>query len=421
MFKKLSMLCAIAAIAVSAATVQAQLTVPSDGSDGLFLPTENTTIDLSTAATGVWTDPAPVPGQGVYDADKWAVVFKYAPQFGNQEFAIDIPSGVTVTFTNHPSGAPVVWLVNGKVRINGTIKLDGNIGTGSSATFSTPGPGGFRGGHAALSGSAAAAGLGPGGGNFVAGGSISGGAGHAFQGKGSAGVGGLPYSNARIIPLIGGSGGSARNNVVNDGGGAGGGAILIVASEEIIVNGTVRANGLQGNSSAGDASGGGIRLISDRVSGTGQLLATGIVNTSTGGSVGRIRVEANVVTLANAGNPSFTVGLPGDPPMVWPPSDAPRVTPVSLAGVPIPTDPSASFNFPLSDVSLSSAAPALLEIEATNLPTTSSMTVRIVPDHGDPMSVPAIFVSGNDLNSTWQAFCNLANGVSAIQIRAELP
>lgn len=421
MFKKLTMLCAMAAIAVSAATVQAQLTVPSDGSDGLFLPTENTTVDLSTAATGVWSDPAPVPGQGVYDADKWAVVFKYAPQFGNQEFAVDIPAGVTITFTNHPSGAPVVWLVDGKVKIDGTINLDGSIGTGSNASFSIPGPGGFRGGHAALTGASAAAGLGPGGGNFVEGGAISGGGGYAFQGGGTAGSGGLPYGNARIIPLIGGSGGSGRNSTINDGGGAGGGAILIVASEEIIVNGIVVAKGNRATSSGGHASGGAIRLVSDRVSGSGQVQATGIVTGTSPGSVGRIRIEANVVTLTNSGTPNFTVGLPGDPPMVWPPSDAPRITPVTLAGVPIPTDPRASFDFPLSDVALSLAAPALLEIEATNLSTTSSMTVRIVPDHGDPMSVPAIFVSGDDLSSTWNAFCNLANGVSAIQIRAELP
>ncbi|HRI44091.1 MAG TPA: hypothetical protein PLL78_10175 [Fimbriimonadaceae bacterium] len=43
----------------------AQLTIPSDGSDGAFNVSGNHTIDLSQAPTASWNTPAPIPGRGV--------------------------------------------------------------------------------------------------------------------------------------------------------------------------------------------------------------------------------------------------------------------------------------------------------------------------------------------------------------------
>ena len=95
----------------------------SDGSDGAFAPKFDTVIDLSLAATASWDTPSPVPGQGVYDPERWAVVFKYT--------TIDIPLGVTVSFTNHPSGAPVIWLASGDVTIAGEVNVNGEEGAHS--------------------------------------------------------------------------------------------------------------------------------------------------------------------------------------------------------------------------------------------------------------------------------------------------
>ncbi len=78
----------------------------SDGSDGVFNPQTSVVIDLRDAATATWDTPSPVAGHGVYDASQWAVVFKYT--------TVDIPAGVVVGFTNHASGAPVVWLASGE-------------------------------------------------------------------------------------------------------------------------------------------------------------------------------------------------------------------------------------------------------------------------------------------------------------------
>lgn len=51
----------------------------TDGTDGAFNPTATTTtIDLSQAVKVAWDVPSPVPGAGVYDSTRWAVVFKHS-------------------------------------------------------------------------------------------------------------------------------------------------------------------------------------------------------------------------------------------------------------------------------------------------------------------------------------------------------
>jgi hypothetical protein len=117
----------------------ADIVVPgANGSDGTLNITTNTVIDLSQAVTGNWdTNNAANAGKGVYDPEKWAVVFKYSE--------VAIAPDATVSFKNHPSRAPVVWLVNGDVRVGGTVRLSGENGL-PSPRLAEPGPGGFRGG-----------------------------------------------------------------------------------------------------------------------------------------------------------------------------------------------------------------------------------------------------------------------------------
>ena len=137
-------------IAPSSPVVGQGPTVPSDGSDGAFAPTSDVEIDLSLAATGPWTQMSTDPmnglgGPGVYDDSVWAVVFKYS--------SVDVPAGVTVTFKNHDSRAPVVWLVQGDVTIAGSVVLSGehaNLPGSFEPMYAEPGPGGFRGGRVSL-------------------------------------------------------------------------------------------------------------------------------------------------------------------------------------------------------------------------------------------------------------------------------
>jgi hypothetical protein len=90
----LSFLTLAAVIMISSAC--AQLSVPSDGSDGALNITSNTVIDLSKALTKTWSDPS--SGNGIYDSNQWAVVFKYG--------SVNITTGAMVTFTNHYANPP---------------------------------------------------------------------------------------------------------------------------------------------------------------------------------------------------------------------------------------------------------------------------------------------------------------------------
>jgi plastocyanin len=169
----------------------AQLNIPpADGSDGAFNPSgASFVVDLSQAIPGdaiTSSNSGGNIGKGIYDATRWVIVFKYS--------SVNVPAGTTVTFINHPSYAPVVWLVQGSVNIAGTVNLEGKVGaTGTAGAIPTePGPGGFRGG-AYSSALGSGVGLGPGGNSNP---------GNANANAASANYA-SSYGNPQIIPLIG--------------------------------------------------------------------------------------------------------------------------------------------------------------------------------------------------------------------------
>jgi hypothetical protein len=394
------------------AAAHADIVVPgADGSDGAFNPTSNYEVDLSLAPDGTWNGTNQSPTHGVYDPEKWAVVFRYA--------SVNIPSNVTVTFKNHPSRAPVVWLVTGNATIAGIVNLDGKCD--GTMAIQEAGPGGFRGGRghggAANPGSG---GFGPGGGRFV-----------GYGGCGSYGTlgaanSGPVYGNPRVLPMLGGSGGSAYSGS-NIGGTAGGGGILIVATGSVSLTGGtskgVFARGANGGNYAETGSGGAIRIVADTATGNGLLRANAL--TSAGG-VGRIRVEANTVSLSDPGDPAYTTGLPGSTAVVWPDATVPAVQVVSVGAASVPVDPRASFDFPLADVSLADPAAQTVVLEARNVPIGPNpprwnVVVRVAPKSGQDFTVNATYVSGDTNLSTWYAHVTLPNGFSAIQVRAYAP
>jgi hypothetical protein len=319
----------------------------------------------------------------VYDPVQWAVVFKYT--------TIDIPAGVTVTFSNHPKNPPVVWLASGDVSIAGKVSLNGDDGGDESVPpfFAQPGPGGFEGGQRGETahGILRAAGCGPGGGPLWE--ACCGlGGGYGTVGDGPSGnPGGDPYGNEFIMPLIGGSGGGAGDPYgVGRGGGAGGGAVLIASAGDITLDSTglIEANGGGAPNHAGAGSGGAIRLIANTISGDGALDAFKGYGGENGGW-GRIRVEAITFGLTDPGSPTWESGTPGP---VFPPADAPtlRVTSVDydVDGVPeshaVPPDPDAGIM--TSDVSISTLEAVTIHIEAINVPAETTVDVIVVPDHG---------------------------------------
>ena len=114
----------------SALDSQAQIASGSDGGSGALTVAANTVKDLSLATTGSINDAGRV--NGTYDPSQWAIVFEYTD--------VTVSAG-TLSFLNHPSGAPVVWLVSGNVTITGTISLSGQDGTYNGG-LAAGGPGG---------------------------------------------------------------------------------------------------------------------------------------------------------------------------------------------------------------------------------------------------------------------------------------
>lgn len=410
-------------LVLCASRAPAGIDVGSDGSDGAFNPVSDVTIDLSTAATASWDTPSPAAGQGVYDADEWAVVFKYS--------SVDIPVGVTVDFSNHPSGAPVVWLVQGACVIDGTINLDGADGSdqGEPPTHAVPSPGGFRGGSAHTTGTMVSGGFGPGGADE--GGDNSSGTSGSYatlgeEGSSFPGDVGPTYGNFSILPLIGGSGGSGGSHLTSGaggGGGAGGGAILIGADTSIALSGAILAQGGQGGSQSsfgdgGGGSGGAIRLIADQITGDGLLRASGGNSAGTaGGGAGRIRVEAITINLDDPGIPLF---IPDLPTFVFPPVGSPKLRATMLDTEVVPADPAGDVTNPnVVDVVVGATGMITLEIEAENIPETTLVDARVVSTAGPATtftSTPLADVGGGLLTAT--ADVTLDPGFSVVQLYA---
>jgi hypothetical protein len=398
--------CAIACLALAMGAGRAAIVVSSDGSDGAFSPAANITVDLSQAVNAVWNaSNAANAGKGVYDGTKWAVVFKYTN--------VTIPAGVTVTFKNHPTHAPVVWLVSGNVNIAGAVNLDGKP-PANNGTPTEPGPGGFRGGVGGGQAVPWSGGFGPGGGTRNAAGNPGAGS-YTTAGVGSQG---WTYGGAGILPLVGGSGG-AGDDQLRDGGG-GGGAILIACANTITVGGSIVARG--GSAAKGGGAGGGIRLVADKLAGAGALAATGGTADGWSGSVGRIRLEANQSTMTGTAAPQSTVGIPivGNPD-IFPPSNAPRLAVTQIGGVNAPADPKATLASPGQDVAIATTATTTIRIQANNVPVNWLVYVRIIPKTGADSYVQALKISGDAVSSVWEATTALPAGLSAIETRAVAP
>lgn len=370
--------------------VSAQLIIPSDGTDGAFNPTEDVVVDLSLAQSAEWTTPVPGPsmGFGTYDAEKWAVVFKYS--------SINIPEDVTVTFRNHPTHAPVVWLVQGSVTIDGHLNLDGQPGTSGpdALTPREPGPGGFRGSAAGPAG--VGSGHGPGGGGQFQ---------HATHNT--------TYGNPQIIPLIGGSGGGGQNTNAGSGGG---GAILVAAATDIVVDGEISV--LAGARTVYGGSAGSIRLVADQVGGSGSLNASSLTGTN---GTGRIRVEANMLSTSLNLIPS-TIGVsPGVSPTIFPAASDPTVRIVSVDGVPTPPDPVAPL-ISSADVAIENNDPVTVVIETRNFATSGSVvSVRQAGKFSATVVTNASFTSGDSTLALWEATVTLAPGFASMQARATAP
>jgi hypothetical protein len=378
---KLNLMLAACVVAFTS-SVFAQLAIPSDGSDGALVISSNTVIDLSQAVTGNWTNNNSTnAGKGIYDPGKWAVVFKYS--------SVNISGSGSVTFINHPTHAPVVWLVSGNVTNNGDISLDGQTISVDFTDTAEPGPGGFRGGTRGMLG------FGPGGG----------------FGTGYYANGTYSYGNQQIVPLIGGSGAG-----INGYSGGGGGAILIASSGTININGSLHAN------YGAYSSGGAIRLVSGQLTGNGSIAVLGQ-------DYGRIRLEAtNTVglnfNLSPSVNPLTLLASPF-PLTLWPATNAPMVQVTTISNVnanlTAPVDPKASLGAGVDDLAIATTSAVTIGLQTSNFPTNGTVNVYIKSLSAGQTVLQANCISGNSNSANWQLITTLPVNHTVIQARAVFP
>ena len=413
----------------------AAIVIPgANGSDGSLTIRTNTVIDLSQAVTDVWdADNSANAGKGVYDSNKWAIVFKYLD--------VTVASNANVTFVNHPSRAPVVWLVSGNVRIDGVVNISGGVASVPPAN-AEPGPGGFRGGTGKYSsGVDAGSGFGLGGGwkfNHPDGWTVAQGGGF-----GSAGGGQIPpYGNPSLIPLLGGSGGSgSTRGQPNDpfppiGGGAGGGAILVGCRNTVTLDGVIMADGGRGFDNLGTrlaissaGSGGGIRLVCSSLVGNGTISAVGGAadGSREAGGVGRIRIErvSNANSLKLVPDPSVVDLVENSTALLWPPAFAPEVRVLSIGNTNAPADPRAGFGAVGADVTLPLTQNTPILIETKNVEKASQVLVRLTPrynvKHSEIAATVQSIISNDPLIIRWSAILPVTPGYSAVQVKVVRP
>lgn len=362
----------------------------STGADGAFNPTANTVRQL--------------PADGVFNFT-----------------TVNIPSGVTVTFTKNAGNTPVYILATGDVVIAGTIKVEGASTVSSNPVSTAPGaggPGGYDGGYGGGVNTLGGKGMGPGGGGGGPSTSYRYGGGGGFGTAGGTaganyGASGPAYGNASLVPLIGGSGGGGGAGWTSSaeyGGGGGGGAILIASSTSITVTGSISANGGNGYNYAGGGSGGAIRLIANTISGTGNISARGgNLGSGTVGGQGRIRLEASTNNFTPGTDPVYTYGQPGSAFL----ANAPVLRITSLAGVSVPAYPTGSYAQPDVLLPNTTTNPVTVNLSASYIPVGTSVAVSVIPQYGSTSSVNAS-LSGTTESSTASASVTLSTSYSNV-------
>jgi hypothetical protein len=434
-----SFLAAAATLLFSAAPVLAQGPTPttygSSGSDGdLVVPAGGQVlVDLAT--------------QGTFDPLNWVVRFDYT--------SVQLGAGSTLLFANHPSRAPVAWVVSGDVQIAPGARVflagqDGSFGGPLGFAYAEPGPGGFRGGRGSLNGTFdnTSAGLGPGGGKGDPTLTNYGGTGGSYRIAGAPGEGASSavalaeaYGGPGLTQLVGGSGGGAGRRTLSSsalgGGGAGGGALLIAADGAITLDGLLDARGGRGADAApggaagGGGAGGALRLasltslqfgpdaqilVAGGPGGAGIAAGPGSAPAGGAGGSGRIRLEApGAAALGNIPD-SASTAAPG--PLF--PSVAPPLWISSIGGQPVAPD--ADLGAALSsdpDFFFPDVASVAVVVSAPTLPEGSLISLRVSRASGPALELGPLSLGAGQTSVTFPSV-PAAKGITALQARAVL-
>ena len=365
---------------------QAQVNSGSNGSDGAFNPTTSTNINMASRPSGVY-----------------------------QYSSVNIPSGVSVTFTPNVNNTPVVWLVQSNVVIGGSVSVGGQHALDYAA--GAGGPGGGRGGNP---GGNPTAGQGPGGGGAAMGGTNGGNASYGTRGAtgGMNGRVGSVYGNNFLIPLLGGSGGGGGPD---GGGGGGGGAILIASSGTIQVTGGISASAGIGRTASGyytigggSGSGGAVRLVASIITGAGGIGTTG---SYWGGGDGRVRFDSYLNSFA--GSVDAAVFSQGSQFVVIPTAGSgTHLTITSVGGVSVSASPTGIVTTPDAVISAQQSNPIAIAVQCAAIPLGTQITVTVTPVNGPPISATGYNNTGTQASSTATVSITMPRGGGFISASA---
>ncbi len=343
---------------------------------------------------------------------------------------------------------PVIFLASGNVFLNGRLNFSGEDGhtatnNDSLRRISIPGPGGYPGGIGGKTSALPTAGAGPGGGRPSTSDGSRGCPGAHTNALVPGFCSNLPappsYGTNLLQPLVGGSGGGGARvswfgaQVGGPGGGAGGGAFRLSSSTAIVFGASLSgqtasvcnseryiiadggAGGVTqfGGRGGGAGAGGAIHLQAPLIAGCNNthVYARGGAQNDTGGSEGRIRLDANQfgsvgsVPLGSY-NALVDAPLPPNPPVL-------RV--VSINGVAVPTSP--KFDYASPDVVINSTSPVPVVLAGQNIPVGTTITVFLTTDTGADITTAAT-LSGTPANSTATVNVTLPLGTARLIARA---
>ncbi len=182
---------------------------------------------------------------------------------------------------------------------------------------------------------------------------------------------------------------------------------MIAALGEINVSGAIIANGGPASDETGSGgSGGAIRLIAEKVGGTGLLSAINIPRQYYYGGIGRIRIETSSFDYALNMAPLTQPFAPGMPVLIWPKVEAPATRIVTVGKRSTPSDFQSNLGTlagGAADVTLDSPGDIEIEVATENLPSTAKVIVKVTGLHGPSVDLTAGFIAQSGSKATWKA------------------
>lgn len=192
---------------------------------------------------------------------------------------------------------------------------------------------------------------------------------------------------------------------------------MIATSGELQLSGTLQAWGSGG--CGFDGSGGAVRLVASRVSGSGLIEVRGY---NSGGD-GWVRIDTpdysfggNVTYLHGPLSNVFTRGY--QPIIIQTNGQGAQLTVTSVGGVPVSASPSGQLATPDAVLSAQQNNPIPIVVHCSNIPLNTQITVSVKPANGAAVSATGLNSVGTLSSSTATVLINMPRGGGIIYATA---